>query len=215
MDDILAAAAKSEDGLSGEDLNRFNLKMAELKFNAEQAKSAGGVGFLREVARGVNPLAEFSDGMSDLDAKSGATGFVNPNRRPMTLGEAFVKSPAMREWIEANTDAAGNVRKGVKSPEVALHAALQEGARYLTTEDQDDPSLPPMLKGKNTKNLVFGAPVGSTGRDSLFSPTRRLPMVDQVPTRRRPRDAGYLHQRASRELGHVGVPAAHLEDQQR
>lgn len=123
--------AKAEGDRSAEDLERFNRKFAELYTRANGLKAAGAMEAVKAAARLVTPAQEFTDSMAELNAHASSSGIVNPNGRPMTLGEAFMKSPAMRDWMKGKVNLEQMIPDGSgTSPQIVVAGAIMAGAAY-------------------------------------------------------------------------------------
>lgn len=167
---------------AAEDLERTKRAFNRYVTEAKGLEAEYGFEAFKAAARNMYPAQEFQDGMASLDAKAAASGMVNPNHRPMTLGEAFIKSPAMREWIGAKTNLEQSIPDGSgTSPQIVVAAPIMGNAVYAHPDPgKFDGKALGFGSGLDAKNVVTTSV--QSGTAPLQPAAMRLPgFVDLAP----------------------------------
>ena len=107
-------------GPTADDLNRLNQYGTDVNALIESIKSSAAASGTLDVAKSfLGDLAGEATtapaAKSALDEQFAAAGLVNPSG--MTVGEAFVKSPAFTDFVKHNVGSDGSIRmtRGIKS----------------------------------------------------------------------------------------------------
>lgn len=167
---------------STEDLDRTKRAFNVYTTKAEALRAEYGVEAFKAAARNMYPAQEFVDGMAGLDAQAASAGMAAVHRRPMSLGEAFIKSPAMQEWVNAKINLEQTIPDGSgTSPQIVVAAPIMGGAPYTHPDPgRFDGKALGFGKGLDAKNVVTTAV--QSGTRPLEPATMRLPgFVDLAP----------------------------------
>lgn len=120
-------------GASAEDLEKINKMAADVKSLVDTVKATSLANGTMDVAKAfLGELAGKGASVSEGDDVH-SSGIVNP--KGMTLGEAFVKSPAYEDFIKQYKGADGKIRNltGLKSQALDLKGFGEFGAKTLIT----------------------------------------------------------------------------------
>jgi HK97 family phage major capsid protein len=121
MRDFASECDAKDGGASGEDIERLNKMGQDVKTLTEEVKAeAEAMGTLDVAKAFLGDLAGAS-APAEKSSPEVVDGIVNPNG--MTLGEAFVKSPAYEDFLKAFKGSDGNIRSNVTAQSEAFSVA--------------------------------------------------------------------------------------------